>query len=298
MQNDRILIFGRNGQVGWELCQKLTGLGDVIAVGHSEADFTRPESLRKVVREVAPRAIVNAVAYTAVDKAETEPELATAINATGPGVLAEEAARLGSLLVHYSTDYVFDGTKPKPWVETDTPNPLSVYGKTKLAGDQAIQSSGCEYLIFRTTWVYGARGSNFLLTMLRLAKERPELRIVDDQIGAPTSSESIAEATASVLAQVLAHGSNGIKGRSGIYNMTNRGETSWFGFARSILTRASSDFGMPVPNLIPIPTREYPTPAERPLNSRLCCQKIEDAFGVKLPHWEDALARVFEKLEY
>jgi dTDP-4-dehydrorhamnose reductase len=298
MHSTTILIFGRNGQVGWELRNRLAGLGDVVAVGHSEADFTQPDSLRKLVREVTPMVIVNAAAYTAVDKAETETELATAINATGPAVLAEEARLLGSLLVHYSTDYVFDGSKLTPWVETDTPNPLNVYGRSKLAGDQAIQASGCKHLIFRTSWVYGARGNNFLFTMLRLAKERPELRIVDDQIGAPTSSESIAEATANVLAQVLAPGSNGIQDRSGIYNLTNMGEASWYGFARSILARASSDFGRPMPNLIPITTRDYPTPAKRPLNSRLSCKKLEDSFDVRLPQWEDALAGVFKKLEH
>jgi dTDP-4-dehydrorhamnose reductase len=243
-----------------------------------------------------PAVIVNAAAYTAVDKAETEPELAAAINATGPGVLAEEAKRLGSVLVHYSTDYVFDGTKQDAWVETDTPNPLSVYGRTKLAGDQAIQAAGCAHLIFRTSWVYGARGGNFLLTMLRLAQERTELRIVSDQIGAPTTSECIALATANVLAQALAPGGAGLEGKSGIYNLTNSGSTSWHGFAEAILTRASASFGIRVPNLVPITTSEYPRPAQRPLNSRLSCERLEETFGVRMPHWEDALSLVFETL--
>jgi dTDP-4-dehydrorhamnose reductase len=240
--------------------------------------------------------IINAAAYTAVDKAESDPELATAINATAPGVIAEEAKRLGSLLVHYSTDYVFDGAKPSSYVETDTPNPINVYGKTKLAGDQAIQSVGGDYLILRTSWVYGARGNNFLLTMLRLAQERAELRIVDDQIGAPTSSECIAQATANLLAQLLVPAGGGLQGRSGIYNLTNSGETSWCGFARSFLTKSAGTFGFKVPNLIPITTSEFPRPAKRPVNSRLSCQRVEQTFGVIMPHWEHALSLVLDTL--
>jgi dTDP-4-dehydrorhamnose reductase len=240
--------------------------------------------------------IINAAAYTAVDKAESDPELATAINASAPGVIAEEAKRLGSLLVHYSTDYVFDGSKPGPYVETDAPNPINVYGKTKLAGDQAIQSVGGDYLILRTSWVYGARGSNFLLTMLRLAQERAELQIVDDQIGAPTSSECIAQATANLLAQLLAPAGGGLQGRSGIYNLTNSGETSWCGFARSLLTKSAGTFGFKVPNLIPITTSEFPRPAKRPVNSRLSCQRVEQTFGVIMPHWEHALSLVLDTL--
>jgi len=296
MLNTRILIFGRIGQLGWELRHKLACLGQVSTVEYPEVDFTNPDSIRAAVRAAEPAVIVNAAAYTAVDKAESELQLATAINATGPSVLAEEAKRLGGLLVHYSTDYVFDGSKPTPWVETDAPNPLSVYGQTKLAGDQAIQSSGCDYLIFRTSWVYGARGNNFLLTMLRLAKERAELRIVDDQIGSPTSSECIAQATADVLAQVLAPGGTGIAGRSGIYNLTSSGETSWFGFTKEILTKAAARLGTPLPNLVPITTADYPTPAKRPANSRLSCQRLEDTFAVSLPHWEQALELVLETL--
>jgi dTDP-4-dehydrorhamnose reductase len=231
-----------------------------------------------------------------VDKAESELALATAINATGPGVLAEEAKRLGALLVHYSTDYVYNGSKPTPWVETDAPDPLNAYGRTKLAGDQAIQASGCDHLIFRTSWVYGARGGNFLLTMLRLAKERAELRIVDDQIGSPTSSECIAQATSDVLSQVLAPGGAGIVGRSGVYNLTSSGEVSWFGFTKAILTAAAARFGSPLPNLVPITTADYPTPAQRPANSCLSCQHLEETFGVSLPPWEQALDLVLETL--
>jgi dTDP-4-dehydrorhamnose reductase len=296
MRNSRILIFGRIGQVGWESRHKLACLGQVSTVEYPEVDFTNPDSIRSAVRAVEPAVIVNAAAYTAVDKAESELQLATAINATGPGVLAEETKRLGGLLVHYSTDYVFDGSKLTPWVETDAPNPLNAYGRTKLAGDQAIQVSGCDHLIFRTSWVYGARGNNFLLTMLRLGKERAELRIVDDQIGSPTSSECIAQATSDVLAQVLAPGAAGIQGRSGIYNLTSSGETSWFGFAKAILTEAAVRFGSPLPNLVPIVTADYPTPAKRPANSRLSCQRLEQTFGVTLPHWEHALSLVMDTL--
>src|SRR5580658_7568479 len=203
MTKAKALIFGRSGQVGWELRQKLARLAGVAEVEYPRVDLSEPDSIRKAVRAVEPGFILHAAAYTAVDKAESEPDAAAAINGTAPGVLAEEAKRLGSLLVHYSTDYVFDGTKQSPYIETDTPNPLNVYGKTKLAGENAIQSVGGDYLILRTSWVYGARGSNFLLTMLRLAKERTELRIVDDQTGGPTTSVGIAQATAEILGQVL-----------------------------------------------------------------------------------------------
>jgi dTDP-4-dehydrorhamnose reductase len=296
MQNTKILVFGRMGQVGWELRHKLACLGQVTAIEYPEIDFSKPDSIRTAMRAAEPAVILNAAAYTAVDKAESDPELATAINATAPGVIAEEAKRLGGLLVHYSTDYVFDGSKLTPWVETDAPNPLNAYGRTKLAGDQAIQALGCDYLIFRTSWVYGARGNNFLLTMLRLGKERAELRIVDDQIGSPTSSECIAQATSDVLAQVLAPGGAGMQGRSGIYNLTSSGETSWFGFAKAILTEAASRFGSPLPNLVSILTADYPTPAKRPANSRLSCERLEQTFGVTLPHWEHALSLVLDTL--
>jgi dTDP-4-dehydrorhamnose reductase len=288
-----MLVFGRIGQVGWELRHKLACLGPVVGVEYPEIDFTKPDSIRNAVRATEPAVIINAAAYTAVDKAETEPEVAMAINGTAPGVLAEEAKRLGSILVHYSTDYVFDGTKQSAYLETDAPNPQNVYGKSKLAGDEAIQAVGGDYLILRTSWVYGARGSNFLLTMLRLANERDELRIVDDQTGAPTTSECIAQATANLLAQLLAPQDGGLQGRSGIYNLTNAGETTWFGFAKTFLTK---QYGTATPNLIPIPTSEFPRPAKRPANSRLSGQRIEETFGVVMPHWEDALSLVLETL--
>lgn len=291
MKNPKILIFGHAGQVAWELRRKLACLGQVTSVGYPEVDFCKPDSIREAVRAEEPSIIVNAAAYTAVDKAEAAPELARAINATAPGVIAEEAKRLGSLLVHYSTDYVYDGSKQGPWVETDAPNPLNVYGKTKLAGDEAIQAVGVDHLILRTSWVYGARGSNFLLTMLRLAKERPELRIVDDQRGCPTTSECIAQATANILAQVLAPASDGLAGGSGVYHLTNAGETTWFGFAKAFLEKQAT-----CPRLIPIPSSEYPVPARRPANSVLSCERLAGTFGVRMPGWEDALEMVLGTL--
>ncbi len=291
MKNQKILVFGRVGQVGWELRHKLACLGEVTSVDYPEIDFSKPDTIRAAVRAAQPAIIVNAAAYTAVDKAESTPEPAWAINATGPGVIAEEAKRLGALIVHYSTDYVYDGSKQEPWVETDAPNPLNVYGQTKLAGDQAIAAVGGDYLILRTSWVYGARGGNFLLTMLRLAKERPELRIVDDQTGSPTTSECIAQATAQILAQVMAPGGGGLAGRSGVYHLTNSGATTWFGFAKAILSREPLS-----PKLTPIASSEYPVPATRPSNSVLSCERLAETFGVRMPAWKDALDLVRETL--
>jgi dTDP-4-dehydrorhamnose reductase len=288
----KILVLGPTGQVGWELRHKLACLGEIASVEYPEIDFTKPETLRAAVQSVRPEILVNAAAYTAVDKAEAAPELALAINGAAPGILAEEARKIGALLVHYSTDYVFDGSGKRPWTETDAPAPLNAYGKTKLAGDQAIQTSGCDHLIFRTSWVYGWRGSNFLLTMLKLAKQKKELSIVDDQVGAPTSAECIAQATSDVLAP----GGAGIQRRSGIYNLTSSGETTWFGFTKAILSEAAVRFGSPLPNLVPILTADYPTPAKRSANSRLSCERLEQTFGVTLPHWEQALSLVLDTL--
>ena len=296
MQNNKILVIGRVGQVGWELRHKLACLGKVAAIDYPEIDFSKPDSIRTTVRAAEPTVIINAAAYTAVDKAESDPDLAMAINGTAPGIIAEEAKRLGSIFVHYSTDYVFDGAKQDPYIETNAPNPINVYGKTKLAGDQAVQAVGGDFLILRTSWVYGARGSNFLLTMLRLAQERAELQIVDDQIGAPTSSECIAQATANILAQLLAPAGRGLDGRSGIYNLTSTGETTWFGFAKALLTESSGTFGFTVPHLIPIKTSEFPRPAKRPANSRLTCDRLKQTFGVTLPHWEHTLSLVLDTL--
>jgi dTDP-4-dehydrorhamnose reductase len=291
MMNPKILIFGRVGQVGWELRHKLACLGQVSSVDFPEIDFSKPETIREAVRAAEPTVIVNAAAYTAVDKAEATPEPAWALNATGPAVIAEEAKRLGALMVHYSTDYVYDGSKQGAWVETDAPGPLNVYGQTKLAGDEAIAAAGGDYLILRTSWVYGARGANFLLTMLRLAKDRPELRIVDDQTGSPTTSECIAQATADILAQVLSPRGEGMAGRSGVYHLTNSGATTWFGFAKEFLSRQAN-----CPKLTPIPASEYPVPAKRPVNSVLSCEKLARTFGVRMPSWEVALDLVLETL--
>jgi len=290
MKSPKILIFGRIGQVGWELRHKLACLGEVSNVDYPEIDFSKPDTIRDAVRAAEPTVIVNAAAYTAVDKAEAAPEPAWAINATGPGVIAEEAKRLGALMVHYSTDYVYDGSKQGAWVETDKPNPLNVYGQTKLAGDEAIASVGGDYLILRTSWVYGSRGGNFLLTMLRLAKERPELRIVDDQTGSPTSSECIAQATADILAQVIAPG-GGLAGRSGVYHLTSSGQTTWFGFAKEFLSKQAV-----CPKLTPIPASDFPLPATRPVNSVLSCEHLAETFGVRMPSWELALDLVLETL--
>jgi dTDP-4-dehydrorhamnose reductase len=296
MTKSDVLVFGGSGQVGWELRHRISRLGQIGQVESPRVDFSDPDAIRKAVREVRPAFIVNAAAYTAVDKAEAEPELAAAINAIAPGILAEEARRFGSILIHYSTDYVFDGTKPAPYFETDAPNPLNVYGRTKLAGDQAIQSVGGDYLILRTSWVYGPRGTNFLLTMLRLAAERTELRIVDDQLGAPTSSASIARATLEILAPMLSSPQHGLRGLSGIYNLTNTGATTWFRFAKAIFTAQSAVSAAPIPNLVPIKTSEFPRPARRPANSRLSCQCLEETFDVRMQTWQDALSDVLQVL--
>jgi dTDP-4-dehydrorhamnose reductase len=290
----RTLVFGRSGQLGWELRHRLSCLGEVKTVGSSEVNFSSPDAIRRAIRDFAPSIIVNAAAYTAVDKAESEPEAAWAINATAPGVLAEEAKGLNALLVHYSTDYVFDGSKDGLYVESDPTSPLNEYGKSKLGGEEAITAVGGDYLILRTSWVYGARGTNILLTMMRLAMEHPELRIVNDQTGAPTSSECIAQATAHILAQVVSK--QGLQGRSGLYHLTCAGATTWFGFAEEFLRRLSTESGSPLPKLVPIPTSEFPRPSKRPSNSRLSCLRLEEAFGVKMPEWQTALSLVLESL--
>lgn len=286
----RILLTGRYGQVGWELERILPRVGEVFAFGRDELDLANPDQIHEKVRLVKPDIIVNAAAYTAVDKAEEEPELAMAINGTAPDILAEEAKKLDALLVHYSTDYVFDGTKTGPYTEEDKPNPLNVYGRTKLAGERAIQATWEKHLIFRTSWVYGMRGKNFLLTILRLAKEREEIRVVDDQIGAPTWCRTIAEKTAAALATLYRDFPKRQEGRPfGLYHLTAKGWTSWFGFARSILEQAGGTIDHQV-KMTPIPGSDYPTLARRPLNSRLNCQKTENLLGMQLPEWDTALS--------
>ena len=291
-----IMIFGGYGQVGYELARTLSTVGDIVAIDIEECDLTKPESIIEILKTNAPKVIVNAAAYTAVDKAESEPEIAHKINCIAPSVMAEWGKYNDSLLVHYSTDYVFDGTKNSPWTEDDTPNPLNIYGKTKLAGDIAIQESGCEHLIFRTSWVYGSRGKNFYLTMRRLLSEKEEIKVVNDQIGAPTWSRSIAEATAQVLIQILSPAC--FVNYSGIYNMTNSGSTSWFGFAEAIKNSMiiESQQELNLARVIPIPGSEYPTPAKRPRYSCLNCEKLLRDFGIKLSSWQRDLGKVSECL--
>jgi dTDP-4-dehydrorhamnose reductase len=273
----RILLTGATGQVGWELRRTLAPLGEVRALDRFGLDLADVPTLVASVRALQPDVIVNSAAYTAVDKAESERDLAFAVNATAPRVLAEEAKRIGAYLVHYSTDYVFDGEKSAPYAEDDPTGPINVYGESKLAGERAIAAAGGRHLILRTSWVYGPRGKNFYLTMLRLARERPELRVVDDQIGAPTSSLAIARATADLIG----------KAAQGLYHMTAAGETSWCGFARAILARA----GLATP-VVAIATSDYPTPARRPRNSRLDCSKLLREHAVALAPWEEQLAEV------
>ncbi|ALG68278.1 dTDP-4-dehydrorhamnose reductase [Beggiatoa leptomitoformis] len=287
----RILLIAPEGQVGWELLRCAQSLGKVTTAKRVHEnpqlciDLANTDSIRRVVETVKPHIILNAAAYTAVDKAESEPELAEQINSTAPAVLAETAKRLNALFVHYSTDYVFDGTNKYPYKETDTTNPVSVYGATKLKGEQAIQAIGGHYFIFRTAWVYGMRGKNFLLTMQRLAGERDLLRVVDDQRGAPTWSRSIAEASTQILAQSLSPRLQlDLTELAGIYHMTCGGNTTWYRFAQAILAHAEKQ-----PTLEPIPTSAYPTPAKRPTYSTLCNSKLAQTFGIRLPDWENAL---------
>ena len=274
----KILLTGREGQVGSELQRSLVVLGDVVATNRHELDLRDSTAIRRTVREAKPDIIVNAAAYTAVDNAESEPDIAMQVNAIAPGILAEEAKRLGALLVHYSTDYVFDGSKKSPYKEEDAPNPLSVYGRSKLEGERAILASECRHLIFRTSWVYSWRGRNFLLTILKAAREKPELRVVDDQFGAPTSSPAVADATAHALR---------VGGPEGLYHMSASGRTTWFNFARAILHKVA--IATPV---VPIHSDQYPAKAARPRNSVLDNTRLKQAFGVSLPDWESQLEQV------
>lgn len=295
-RSPRILIVGYAGQVGVELQRSFSGAGHIVCHDRDTVDLAVPEQVSAMVRGAAPDIILNAAAYTAVDRAESEPEAAFAINAKAPGIMAEEARRTGALLVHYSTDYVYDGTKLDPWIETDKPNPLSVYGSTKLEGDNAIQQASGRYLIFRTSWVYGPHGSNFLLTMLRLAREREILRIVDDQFGAPTSSIELADATRMIVDGVLAGKYGSGREWSGLYHMTCGGSASWCGFAKSIFAQAGSLLDSKAPQVEPIAARDYPVPAIRPRNSVLSNEKLFTHFGIRLASWESALDAVLSRL--
>lgn len=290
----KILLTGSNGQVGYELERTLQGLGQIIAVDRSGMDLADPDQVRDVIRSVKPDVIINAAGYTAVDLAESEPALAMCINADAPALMASEAKKLGAAIIHYSTDYVFDGTKIGRYTEDDIPNPQNAYGRSKLAGEQAIQASGAAHLILRTSWVYGARGKNFLRTIQRLAQERDELRIVADQIGAPTWCRTIAEATAHIIVQLKTNPrsgkSDGIaddlwRAHSGLYHLTAQGQTSWHGFAEAIVAHASAGNK---PSIVPIATQDYPLPARRPQNSLLSSEKLMRAF-CGLPAWDEAL---------
>jgi dTDP-4-dehydrorhamnose reductase len=300
----RILVTGGSGQVGEALTRTLAPLGEVFAPARNQLDLSDAASIRKVMREFQPRWVVNAGAHTAVDKAESEPELAFKINAAAPGILAEEAKRTGAALLHFSTDYVFDGTKKTPYVESDITGPLNVYGSSKHAGERALSVSGIPYFIFRTSWVYGATGKNFLLSILRLAREREHLRIVGDQHGAPTWSydlarmaahsiahcEQLAEQTKSSLAEATLP-------VSGIYHASGAGETTWYGFAAQAIAELQElEPETKLATIEAIPTSEYPTPAKRPLNSRLDCSKLEEVLGWQMPDWRQSLSRVFAGL--
>jgi dTDP-4-dehydrorhamnose reductase len=305
--NLKILLTGKNGQLGRELSTFLRPLGDVAVLGHQDLDLSKPEEIRQAIRGIHPQLIVNAAAYTAVDQAETEESIARAVNADAPGVMAEEAKSIGAALVHYSTDYVFDGSKASPYLETDPTSPINAYGRTKLAGEEAIRNSGVSHLIFRTAWVYGREGKNFLRTILRLATQREELRIVRDQIGAPTASQDIALATAEVLARIYTPKDNApaFSGVSGTYHMTAGGVTNWHEFAKAILEEgaehtedpwlAAATNGQPLitRSVVPIPAAEYPTPAKRPAFSVLSNDRLAQTFGIQLQDWGVQLQSCF-----
>lgn len=278
----RILITGKRGQIGWELQRTLSPLAEVYATDYDTLDLKDPSAIRTVIQKVRPHVIVNAGAYTSVDKAETENDLNVAINAKGPAILAEEARRSGAILVHYSTDYIFDGSSTTPYLESASTHPLSAYGSAKLQGEQAIIHSGCKYLIFRTSWIYANRGKNFLLTMLNLASSKPSLSVVNDQIGAPTWARSVAEGTAFALHQVMYTYK---EDKWGIYNMTCSGSTTWYDFAKEIFSLCK-DISVEV---LPIPSLGYPTAAKRPAYSLLDNQKLLNSFNIVLPHWKQAL---------
>jgi dTDP-4-dehydrorhamnose reductase len=300
----KILLTGKNGQIGRDLQVLLSKLGTLTALDRQQLDLATPDSVRAVIRDLRPNLIVNAAAYTAVDRAESEPELAQTVNGDALVVMAQEARDIGAVIVHYSTDYVFDGAKQTPYLETDATNPINVYGKTKLAGEQALQCSGVPYIILRTSWVYATRGHNFLLTILKFASEREELRIVDDQIGAPTWSRAVADATCRILGRIGGSKStrSSLENRSGIYHLTAAGQATWFGFARAILedcasapklgrwyTEATQGRPLKTKRVIPIPSAEFPVPARRPANSLLSNSKVKSVFNVDLPDWRTEL---------
>lgn len=294
----KILLFGRNGQVGWELQRSLAPLGDVVALGSGaeeglDGDFRDPAAVARTVRTVRPDAVVIAAAYTAVDKAESEPELARTVNALAPGAIAEAARAVGAAVIHYSTDYVFDGGGTRPWSEGDATGPLSVYGRTKLEGEQAIAAAQPLHLVLRTSWVYAARGGNFAKTMLRLARERDRLTVIDDQVGAPTGADLLADVTAHALPALLADPS-----KAGIYHVAAAGETTWHGYARFVVGKAQQrgDLLKAGPDQVDaVPTTAFPTPARRPHNSRLSTARFRAAFDLTLPPWQQGVARMLDE---
>jgi len=292
----KILLLGKNGQLGWELQRSLAPLGQVTALARESenycGDLANLAGLTDTVRILRPDVIVNAAAYTAVDQAENEPERAHLLNATAVGTLAEEAARLGAWLIHYSTDYVFDGSGSRPWQENDKPAPLSVYGRSKLAGEEWIQSSGCRYVIFRTSWVYAARGGNFAKTMLRLAQERERLTVVDDQWGAPTGADLLADVSTHAIRHVMQRPEDG-----GIYHCAAAGETTWFAYAQYVITQAKG-ITMKVQEITPVPSSAFATQAIRPHNSRLDTSKLRTTFGLTLPHWQQGVERMLAEISH
>ncbi len=289
----KLLLLGKGGQVGWELQRSLAPLGELVALGRAEADLSRPEQVAETVLTLRPDVIVNAAAHTAVDKAESEPELARTLNALAPSALAKAAQQIGALLVHYSTDYVFDGSGSEPWNEDDATRPLSVYGRTKLEGEQLVAQHCARHLVFRTSWVYAARGGNFAKTMLRLAKERERLTVIDDQFGAPTGAELLADVTAHAIRGTLHE-----PAKAGIYHLAAAGETTWHGYARFVLEQAQAagvELKATPATVDPVPTRAFPTPAARPRNSRLATIKLQTAFDLSLPHWQTGVARMLSE---
>ena len=293
-----ILLLGKNGQVGWELQRSLALLGQVTALDFDSSehcgDFSQPDKVADTVRALRPQVIVNAAAHTGVDKAESEPDLAQLLNATTPGVLAQEAAKTGALLVHYSTDYVFDGSGSRPWTESDAPAPLSVYGRTKWEGEQLIQQSGAQHLILRTSWVYAARGGNFAKTMLRLAQERERLTVIDDQWGAPTGADLLADVTAHAIRHLQARPQD-----AGLYHVAAGGETNWNLYAKHVLAQAQQAqpaIKIKAIEVAPVPTSDFPTAAVRPYNSRLDTRKLQTTFGLSLPPWQQGVARMVAEI--
>jgi dTDP-4-dehydrorhamnose reductase len=305
----KVLLFGRDGQVGWELQRSLAPLGELVALGRDAAsnpgglcgDLTQLEALAQTVRQVQPDVIVNAAAHTAVDKAEAEPALAHTINALAPGVLADEAQKLDAWLVHFSTDYVFDGSGTQPWTEDDATGPLSVYGRTKLEGEQAV-ARNARHLIFRTSWVYAARGGNFAKTMMRLASERDTLQVINDQIGAPTGADLLADVTALVIHRVLTQGATDLSASlAGTYHLCASGSTSWYEYAKYVLAlvaAAQPAIKMVVNVVKPVPSSAFPTAAKRPHNSRLDTRKLQKNFGLHLPAWQTGVFRMLNEIDY